>query len=123
MPTLGQQVQVQRPERRPEPVRIIDLHHGAVRIRRLQTVVRDIRPLQRPGEHPRRVHAAHLDPLLADEDDHAGRVGTPPPDHYTVAALTVPLRMRTQQVVRIVMMASDQAPDLRAVGHYAEVSQ
>jgi hypothetical protein len=59
------------------------------------------------------MHAAHLDPLLAGEDDHAGRVGTPPADHHMVVALAVPFRMRTQQVVRIVMLASDQALDVR----------
>jgi hypothetical protein len=30
--------------------------------------------------------------------------------------------MRTQQVVRIVMLASDQALGVRAVGHQAEVN-
>ena len=123
MPAFGQQMQVQRPERRPEPVWIIGLHHGAVRIGRLQAVVRDIRTLYRPGEQPPRVHAVHPDPLFAGEDDHADRLGTPPADHYTVAALAVPFRMRTQQVVRIVMLAGDQALDVRALGHYAEVSQ
>ena len=122
VPALGQQVQVQRPERRPEPVRIIGLRHGAVQIGRLQAVVRDIRPRQRPGEQPRRVHAVHPDPLSAGQDDHAGRVGTPPADHHTVAALAVPLRMRTQQVVRIVMPAGDQALGVRALGHQAEVN-
>jgi hypothetical protein len=69
------------------------------------------------------VHAVHLDPLLAGEDDHPGRVGTPPAYHHMVVALAVPFRMRTQQVVRIVMLASNQALDARALGHYAEVSQ
>ena len=123
VPALGQQVQVQRPERRPEPVRIIDRHHGAIGIGRLQTVVRDIRPLQRPGEQPRRVHAAHLDPLLACQDDHAGRVRAPPADHHPVAAIAVPLRMSTQQVVRIVMLASDQTLNVRAIGHQAEFNR
>jgi hypothetical protein len=40
-----------------------------------------------------------------------------------VVALAVPFRMRTKQVVRIVMLASNQALDARALGHYAEVSQ
>jgi hypothetical protein len=118
VPALGQKVQVQRPERRPEPERIIGLHHGAIRIGRLQTVVRDIRPLHRPGEQPRRVHVVHPDPLPAGQDDHAGSVGPPPADHHMV-----PPRMRTQHMVRIVMLARDQALDIRALDHYAEVSQ
>ena len=69
------------------------------------------------------MHAVHQDPLPAGQDDHPGRVGTPPAYHHTVAALAVPFRMRTQQVVRIVMPASNQALGARAVGHYAEVSQ
>ena len=118
---FGQQVQVQRPERRPEPERIIDRRHAAVRIGRLQAVVRDIRPLQRPGEQPRGVHAVHLDPLRACNDDHAGRVRTPPADDHPVAALAVPLRMRTQQVVRIVMLPSDQALNVPAIRHQTEI--
>jgi len=119
VPALGQQVQVQWPERGPEPVRILGLHHGAIRIGRLQTVIRNIRPVQRPGEQPRRVHAAHPDPPSAGQDDHACRAGTPPADHHALAALAVPLRVRTQQVVRIVMMASDQAFKICLIGHQA----
>ena len=40
-----------------------------------------------------------------------------------VAALAVPLRVRTQQVVRIVMLASHQALNVRAIRRQAEVSR
>jgi len=123
VPALGQQVQIQPPEGGPEPERVIGLRHRAVRISRLQAVVRDIGPVQRPGEQPRGVHPVHPDPPSGGQDDHACRAGTPPADHHPVAALAVPPRMRTQQAVRIVMLPSDQALDIRAVGHQAEVSQ
>jgi hypothetical protein len=76
-----------------------------------------------PGEQPRRVHAVHPDTLSAGKDDHADSAGTPPADHYIVVVLAVPLRMRTQQMVRIVMLARDQALDIRALGHHAQIIQ
>ena len=69
------------------------------------------------------MHAAHLDPLLAGQDDHADRVRTPPADHHTVAALPVPLRMSAQHMMRIVVLAIDQALDVRAISHHAEFNR
>jgi hypothetical protein len=69
------------------------------------------------------VHAVHPDPLPASKDDHADGVGTPPADHYMYLAPAVPFRMRTQHVVRIVMLARDQALDVRALRYHAKVSQ
>jgi hypothetical protein len=55
------------------------------------------------------VHAVHLDPLSASKDDHAGRVRTPAADHHLVAAIGAAHRMSAQDVVRIVVLARDQA--------------
>ena len=78
MPALGQQVKVKLPERGPIPVGIIDHHHNTIWISRLQPIGGDARPLHHPGEHPSRMHAAHLDPLPPGQNDHAGRTGTRP---------------------------------------------
>ena len=40
-----------------------------------------------------------------------------------VVALAVPFRMRTQQVVRIVMLASNQALKVRVIDHQAQVNR
>jgi hypothetical protein len=120
---LGQQVKVELPERGPIPVGIIDHHHDTIWISRLQPIGTDPRPLHHPGEHPSRMHAAHLDPLLAREDDHTDRTGTPPSDHHPVAAVTVPLRVSAQQAVRIVVLASDQTVKVRAIPHQAKINR
>jgi hypothetical protein len=65
----------------------------------------------------------HPDPLSAGEDDHADSAGTPPADHHIAVVLAVPFRVRTQQMVRIVMLASNQALDIRALGHHAQIIQ
>ena len=80
-------------------------------------------PSSAPANSPAGMHAAHLDPLPAGHDDHAGRVRAPPADHHTVVAIAVPLRVRAQQVVRIVMLASDQALNVRAIGHQPEINR
>ena len=82
---------------------------GLARVVRLQPVVRDIRPVERPGKHPGGVHAVHLDPLSAGKDDHADRVRTPAADHHLVAAIGAARPMRAQDVVRIVVLARDKA--------------
>ena len=69
------------------------------------------------------MHAAHLDSLLAGEDDHADRIGTPPADHHTVTALTIPLRVSAQQVMRIVMHTSDQLLQVRTLHHQAKINR
>ena len=93
MPALSQQVQVELPERRPIPVGIIDHDHDTIWITRLQPVIRGPRPLHHPGEQPCGMHAAHFDPSLTGEEDHADGVRTPPADHHTVTALTIKRRV------------------------------
>jgi hypothetical protein len=68
------------------------------------------------------VQAAHLDPLVTAEEDHADRARTPPADHHTVAALPVLCRVSAQQMVRIVVLTSDQALEARAVRHLAGIN-
>jgi hypothetical protein len=68
------------------------------------------------------VQVSHLDPLFTGEEDHADRARTPPADHQTVAALTVLCRVRAQQLVRIVVLTSDQALEVRAVHHMAGIN-
>ncbi len=119
VPALGQQVQVKLPERGPMPVGIIDHHHGTLWIGHLQPVGRDLPPLHHPGEHPSRMHAVHLDPLLTGQDDHADRARTPPADHHATRALTIRCRVSAQQAVRIVVQTSDKTLEVRAVHHMA----
>ena len=45
------------------------------------------------GELSVQLHAAHFDPSLTGEEDHADRVRTPPADHHTVTALTIKRRV------------------------------
>ena len=120
VPPLGQQVQIERPERGPEPVRIIDGDHGAVGIGRLQQVFRDDRPIQHSRKYPGRVHAAHLEPLVADQHGHAGGVGAPPADHHVAAAAGIPHQVSAQRVVRIVVLSSDQATQVQVQVFRAE---
>ena len=123
VPALGQQMQVKLPERGPIPVGIIDHHHDTIWISRLQPVVRDPRPLHHPGEHPRRVHGAHVDPPLTGEEDHADRVRTPPADHHAITALTVLRRVSAKQAMRIMVQASDQQLEVRTVHRMAAMNR
>ena len=82
---------------------------AVARVVRLQPVVRDLRPVKHPGEHPGWMYALHLDPLSAGENDHADRVRTPAADHHLVAAIGAADRMSAQDVVRIVVLARDEA--------------
>ena len=106
VPALGQQVKVELPERGPVPVRIIGRRHDTVWIGRLQPVVRDRPDPPAPRRTPQR-RCTRLISIrwLTGEDDHADRVGPPPADHHTVAALTVLCRVSAQQMVRIMVLA------------------
>ena len=119
VPRLGQQMQVKLPERRPVPVRIIGYHHDTLWIGHLQPIGRDPHALHHPGEHAGRMLAVHLDPLLTGQDDHADRARTPPADHHASTAPTIACRVSAQHAVRIVMQASDQTLEVRAVHHMA----
>ena len=123
VPALAEQVEVELPERWPIPVRIVEHHHDTVRVGRLEAVVRDVRTLQHPREHPGGMHAAHLDTPPIGEDDHPDRVGTPPADHQTVVAVAVPFRVSAEDLVRIVVLTGDETLQVGAVHRQVELNR
>jgi hypothetical protein len=68
------------------------------------------------------MQAAHLDTPLIGEDYHTDRVRTPPADHHTVVAAAVPFRVSAQQMVRIMVLTSDETLQVRAVRRQIEMN-
>jgi hypothetical protein len=112
VPAFADQVEVEVPERRPEPVGVFDREGGAVGIPdfELVAVAGEVRDgtVQPDGEHAGRMLAVHPGALPVREDDgHGLGVGPVAPHDRSVT-----VGMGAEQVVRVAVLAGDELLEL-----------
>jgi hypothetical protein len=106
---LADQVLVDLPDGRPEPVGVVD-GEAAVPVGDLEPVGGDVAAWKHDLEQAGRVDLGQRDPVVADQGDHPGGVRPPGPDPHPVA-----VQVRPEQAVRLVMLPTDQTLDLLAL--------
>jgi hypothetical protein len=102
---LADQVLVDLPDGRPEPVGVVD-GEAAVPVGDLQPVGGDVAAWKHDLEQAGRVDLGQRDPVVADQGDHPSSVRPPGPDRHPVA-----VQVRPKQAVRLMMLPTDQPLD------------